>query len=292
MQDLQLVSDYQTNPVYRASFNQLAIDIFGLSFTPWIERGGWNERYICYSLLDGDRIVSNVSINKMDVNWEGRHLKALQIGTVMTHVDYRKRGLASQLMRTILDEHLPNIDFIYLFSNVHAAEFYRHFNFTEYTETQFSSELTIAALNGEGVCKLETDNSSDWATIQRLIAERVPVSSVLGVINDRHLLMFYCLIVYPDDLYYLMEEDALAIFKHEGSTLHLYDIVSRHAVNLDSAIAKIAGPATSRAVFHFVPDSTNLPVTKELMPTDDVLFIQPTLTHISQDFMFPSTSHA
>lgn len=51
---------------YRMSFNALTEKIFGFNFEQWYQDGYWKNQYIPYSLMDGDKVVSNVSVNIMD----------------------------------------------------------------------------------------------------------------------------------------------------------------------------------------------------------------------------------
>ena len=55
----------------RAAFNALAGEVFGLSFEEWYRQGCWTDRYIPYLLLDGDRAAANVSVNRMETDWDG-----------------------------------------------------------------------------------------------------------------------------------------------------------------------------------------------------------------------------
>jgi hypothetical protein len=83
--ELKLIHNYKDIAEYRQSFNQLAKSTFGIDFEKWYKNGFWDDRYICYSYRDEDKVVANVSINKMDVILEGERKRVLQIGTVMTH---------------------------------------------------------------------------------------------------------------------------------------------------------------------------------------------------------------
>ena len=111
MNSLKFITGYKDDKVLRSAFNRLAFKVFGIDFEGWYNIGGWNDRYICYSYADIDNIVSNVSINIMNVIREGKKKRGLQIGTVMTHPDYRGRGLSVFLMKRILEEHKKDFDF-------------------------------------------------------------------------------------------------------------------------------------------------------------------------------------
>ena len=57
-------------------------------------------------MADG-KIVSNVSVNTCDMNYDGRIVKLIQLGTVMTDPDYRGRGYARMLMEKIIEDYEP-----------------------------------------------------------------------------------------------------------------------------------------------------------------------------------------
>ncbi|MBF2595421.1 GNAT family N-acetyltransferase, partial [Listeria welshimeri] len=83
----QLISDYKDNELYRKTFNDLAESTFDINFEEWYKHGFWNDKYVCYSYLDKNKVIANVSINKMDLIYQGNDYRALHIGTVMTHPD-------------------------------------------------------------------------------------------------------------------------------------------------------------------------------------------------------------
>ena len=55
---LHFISDYKNDPAYRLSFNELAGKTFGIDFEKWYQLGFWNDRYVCYSFAEGNRIVA------------------------------------------------------------------------------------------------------------------------------------------------------------------------------------------------------------------------------------------
>ena len=54
-----------SNEAYHHSFSLLAQKTFGLSFQ------NWTDKYIPHVLLDGENVVSNVSVNIIDTMWKG-----------------------------------------------------------------------------------------------------------------------------------------------------------------------------------------------------------------------------
>jgi len=289
---LRLISDYKHQDNYRLSFNQLASETFGINFEPWYQAGGWGDRYICYSFADGEKIVANASINKMDLLWEGKSIRALQIGTVMTHPDYRGRGLGASLMNSILTEHEKAYDLIYLFGDASALGFYRKLGFAEITESQYSLKASGLAGAGIGLRKLDITNSSDMALIRRLISMCVPVSSTLAAVNHQYLLLFYCLLGFSAHLYYSAEQDSLVIYRIKEHTLHLYDVISTQQISLAKLLEQIVGPEVSHVRFHFAPDLPGHDILVEPLQTDDGLFVRPAPNWVTKPFTFPYTSRA
>jgi len=74
----QLISDYKYIEAYKKSFNELAKIVYRLDFKKWYETRCWNDNYICYSYVDGDKIIENASINKMTLVSNGKEYKAIQ----------------------------------------------------------------------------------------------------------------------------------------------------------------------------------------------------------------------
>ncbi len=292
MSKFNLIYDYKNNDNHRLSFNQLAKSVFGIDFEPWYQKGFWNDRYVCYSILDGSKVVSNISISKMDIVWEGQRKSVLQIGTVMTHPEYRKRGLSARLMNTILEEYEKKYDFIYLFANETVYNFYPKFGFEELKEYQFSSDIDICPAKPGKIRKLDISNEKDLEIILRLSSERKPISKVLGVTNDQALLLFYCMYVFAEDTYYLEEEDLVILFKQQEDKLHIYDLICNKEVNFKDILNKIASVENTRVHFHFTPDFKDINVNCSVYTPDYKLFIKPIPENITNKFVFPTTSHA
>ncbi|MCS4521567.1 GNAT family N-acetyltransferase [Clostridium botulinum] len=65
-------------------------------------------------MLDGDNVVSNVSVNIIDFLILGEEKRYVQIGTVMTDEEYRGQGLCRALMERVIKEWEDKCDLIYL----------------------------------------------------------------------------------------------------------------------------------------------------------------------------------
>lgn len=274
MGELTFYKDYKHIDVLRKSFNELATNNLGLRFEELYENGYWNHRYIPYSYVDGDKVIANVSVNLMDLIINGERKKAIQLGTVSTHPNYRGKGLATNLINKIIAEYENDYDFIYAYANETVTDFYSKLGFKRTTEFQFYIDYLPFDLKKSGVRKLDGSNKADLDFIYDYARQRIPVSSKIGTINSEHILMFYCLYVFNNDLYYIEGEDAIVIYKTEGEILHLFDVVSKKEVKIDRILSRIAHIYTNKIVFHFTPQYPNLKIKKEVYHGDAVLFVK------------------
>lgn len=293
MNNLTLIHDYKDLSPYRHSFNQLARETFGIDFEQWYLDGHWNDRYLCYSYLDGDRVAANVSVNKMTLILEGQRRNALQIGTVMTHPAYQRKGLAKALMQIVLDTYETEYDLIYLFANPEAAEFYPRLGFTTLTETQFSLTVNIEKASPGRLRKMNPSRKVDRMIIDRLIVARQPLSFVCGVEYADHILAFYSYNILNDAWHYYEEEDVIVLYKQEHTTLHLYDIIATNSVDFDALACHLAQQEDIRKIlFYFTPDLFN--VDPDVIETwsEDLLFIKPAAFTIESKFKYPITAQA
>lgn len=296
MGEYQLISDYKQIKKYKESFNELAKQVFNLDFKQWYDKGCWNDNYICYSYVDGNKVIANASVNKMIVISNGKEYKAIQVGTVMTHPDYRHQGLAAKLMREIIDIYEKDYDFIYLFANDTVLEFYPKFGFEKVKESRFSlktSDLKKQTDKKSALRKLDINNQADFELMKEFAVERIPVSSIVGVKNNEHLLMFYFIVAFNDAIYYLEEDESIIIFEQEDNNLHIFDIISKKRVGIDTILSRIVSANTEIINFYFTPDYYSKNIHAEyITENNDTLFIRPLLKNEAKHFLFPLTSHS
>jgi len=275
MKDLKFAKDYRDNTLVRNSFNELAGNVFrGINFENWYKAGYWKDKYNPYSLLDGDKIVANVSVNEIDLVIDGQVKKAIQIGTVMTHSDYRNKGLSRELMNRIITDYENKHDLMYLFANHNVLDFYPKFGFKPVTEYQYSINYNFNSYKNATIHKLDCQNLDDLHFIYQFAAERLPVSMKLGTKNTEELLMFYCLNVFTNDLYYIKDENVIVIYQIKEDILHIFDIISKEEFEIVNVLQSIANEQTQKIVFHYMPDYKGLNYEIEEFHDDTVLFVR------------------
>ncbi|WP_175384422.1 GNAT family N-acetyltransferase [Bacillus sp. FJAT-27225] len=282
---------YLDNPQLRDSFIQLAGNVFGISFRNWMDKGYLTSNYIPYSFINNEKVIANVSANQLGLLIDGQKKNALQIGTVMTHPDYRGEGLARQLMELVLEDVHGQYDLIYLFANRTVLDFYPKFGFMPVSEHMFSIKLTERKGPLPKMRKLNIDNEEERALLYRLASERSPVSSVFSALGTEELLMFYCLNAFSEKIYYLEEEQLIAIFEEKAREMHVYDLIFQKEMDLKRALSKISGPETRRAVLHFTPDGDGVSWDIEKFDSSEVLFVRKG-TFLPKVFKHPLTAQA
>jgi GNAT superfamily N-acetyltransferase len=273
VEQLQFAKNYQANQTLRISFNDLAKTTLGINFEPWYEKGFWTNRYEPYSFIDGVKVVANVSVNKLDLIINGELKKAIQIGTVMTHSHYQNRGLSKRLMNKVLGDYEEQVDVIYLFANHSVLDYYPKFGFKAVDEHLFSMKFSGSINASSHIEKLNPTCSRDLAFIYEFAKKRQPISQYLSTSNTAELVMFYSMYVFPENIVYLKDENVIIIYKQEGDTLHLYDVISQIPFQIDSVLAGIADEKTMKVVFYFTPELT-LDVEYEKYDDSGAMFVK------------------
>ncbi|MGL4337019.1 MAG: GNAT family N-acetyltransferase, partial [Turicibacter sp.] len=180
---------YQDNESLRNSFNQLTEKTYGFEFKQWYEDGYWTDKYVPYSLIDGDQVVANVSVNIMDFLVRGEEKRFIQIGTVMTDESYRNQGLSKALIEIVLKEYEEKCDLIYLFANDSVIDFYPKFGFKKSEQYQYATTLPKTEHLSK-LKKLDMNHDSDRELVYQLASSTCSYSK-LSMINNPSLIMFY-----------------------------------------------------------------------------------------------------
>lgn len=276
MKELNFVKDYKQDNRLRQSLSELAISVFGISFEEWYIKGFWNDRYIPYSFHDNGKIVANVSVNLVDLIIAGQKIRAVQIGTVMTHPDYRNRGLSRSLLEKVLAEYEGKTDVIYLFANIEVVNFYPKFGFEEVEEDEFYMAYKHKQTASTTIRKLDGKVIEDLLIIKSAAQRRKSLSQMFSTEGAWGILLFYCLNVFHEQIYYIEEDEAIVICEMKENTLHLYDVIVSHTVAIEDLLGKIANFDTKEVIFHFTPENLSALSRRRLPKDNGVLFVRTT----------------
>ena len=289
---MELVFNYKNNDTLRKSFNDLAEKTFGISFEEWYEKGLWENKYECYSIVEEDKIISNLSVNKLKFLIDGKEKTALQIGTVMTDEKERNMGLSKKLMEFVLEKFEKEYDIIYLFANDTVLNFYPKFGFRKMTQRQISISEKIEKNSIYNFRKLHMDSLDDLVILKKSGINRIPNARNFDVINGYEILFWYCLNVFRDNIYFDEKNEVLVIYSYDGDALNIHDIVLGKKQDYKKIIGSIIGEDTKVINLDFNLETDNIEIVEKLVEDDDnSLFVKGELDE-NISFIHPVTSHA
>lgn len=228
----ELKVNYKNDTHLRHELNNLAHDTFGIDFEKWYEYGAWDERYVPYSYFLDGKIIANASANILRFIINHQIIPVVQIGTVMTRDEFRGQGLASDLIKKIIDDYKDHTELIYLFPNENAMDFYKNLGFKEITDHLFSLKMTPEDLKYE-IKKLNYHEDHDRLMIQDLINKNKYYSQKFSVLDHQAISNWYCINILGDCICYCEALKALILAKVKDHTLHVYDIISEECFSLE-----------------------------------------------------------
>ncbi len=275
----------------RESFFSLASEVFGLSFSAWYQGGYWTEHYRPYALVEDGAVIANVSANLFSTRWRGTPLPCLQIGTVMTHPQYRGRGCAAKLLRYLLADCAPRCGLVYLYANDSVLEFYPKFGFVPAPEYEYSLPVQSAAGDWR---RLHLDDPQDLSLLRACYAQSNPFSE-LPMEENFGLLMFHCGSFYRDCVWYSARLRLVCVAEQQEDVLYCHDFYGpAGTASLAVAVSGLAAAQTRRAVLGFAPKDTAGCGCAPLLSPDETFFVQAEQAAFfgQHPLRFPALSHA
>lgn len=231
----------------RASFNELTRKTFCFDFEGWYEAGHWGDFYIPHVLLDGEKVVSNVSVNLMQFDVCGVKKNYIQLGTVMTDEAYRGQGLNREIMEKILTEYIDKVDGIYLFGNDDVLNYYPKFGFKPAKEYEYYMPLVEKC----GSKKIENTDANPYTIKKINLADKQQAERLYQFLYDYKvdatktnqndsmymnenvcLYQFWFAAGYGDSIYYVEEMDAYVVADVEEGSLHIHQIFGKQEVDV------------------------------------------------------------
>ena len=286
---MTIETNYRDNEALRNSFNELAGKIFGgLNFENWYRNGFWKDNYIPYSVVIDGKVVSNISVNTCDMNYDGRIVKLIQLGTVMTDPGYRGRGYARLLMEKILEKYEGKVDGIYLYGNDSVVDFYPKFGFRKSKEYRYSKAVEI---DNDRTAKLvPMAEKSDFDKMARIL-DSTEQNAKLYMVNNPGLYMFYLSQFMKENTFYIEDLGSYAIAEIDSDTLNLHAIIGN--APLDDVIASF-GKDIKNAVLCFTPHDATGYDKSEVFEEDTTFFVRGKFfDETAEDaFMFQEITHA
>lgn len=284
------VTNYKNNDALRHSFNELTGKTFCFNFVEWFNNGFWSDKFIPCSLVDGEKIIANVSVNLMDFNMDGTEKHYIQIGTVMTDEEYRGQGLSRYLMERVIAEYKEKVDGIYLFGGDSVVNFYSKFGLIRGTEYQYTKAVNVE----NSKMQIENVNMADKIKRQNFLdAVKKSVSNGRLSMDNFGLTSFWATGPMGDLVYYYADEDAYVIAYIKKGNLWIYQIISTHKVDLEKIISSF-GSTIKEVTLGFTPyDSNGYDVRKFHKDDCTLFYLGKDLENIEKKkLIFPTLSHA
>lgn len=276
-------------PDLRQSFFELARQVFGLDFEPWYQAGYWSEDYRPFVLAYKGRVVSCVAVNEIRTRINGADKRFIQLGTVMTHPDFRGQGLARFILEQALEE-TAEADGVYLFANDSVLDFYPKFGFRPEKEAQCRTAVSPRKGN---VRKLDLDSPVDRELLISHYLEQNNPYSAFPMLGNTGLLMFYCGNFWKEDVFLLEDFDTVAIALPEGEQFTCCELFGDGKAPLTELLGILAGHFSLEKAALGFPSAEKLP----LFPykeEDSTLFVLEGKENPCQNgaMLFPFLSHA
>lgn len=293
MKEFKLVKAYQSHDALRQSFNDLVEKTFGLDFEDWYQNGFWSENYIPYSMVASDEVVANVSVNIINVMWNGDKKHFIQLGTVMTREEYRNQGLIRRLMQEIEKDYVEKAEGMYLFANDSVLSFYPKFGFEKETEYQYSKE--VHPKGARTALQIPMKEKKDWDKLEQVIKSSANYSN-FEMIDNVQLIMFYVTKFMQENVYYIEKLNIYVIAEIEEGNLLIHAVYANTPVDitiLDSVIEAF-GKEIRNVTLGFTSMDVKGYAIHEIQEDDTTLFVKgKSLAGLeNHKVMFPTLSHA
>lgn len=293
-------TEVKNNNVLRGSFNRLTKNTFAFDFEEWYQAGYWEDLYIPHVMLDGDKVVSDISVNIMQFDLCGVKKNYIQLGTVMTDDNYKGQGLNSIIMQNVLKEYQNKVDGIYLFANNSALDYYPKFGFKPSKEYEYFMPCNYTEdLKPYKVNKLCAGQPGHIKQLYNIIknflddTENINQNDGMYMSGNPGLYQFWMMAGFENNIYYLPENKVYIVAKLEGNILYIYQVFGKKKIEVKRFV-KSFGENVTEAVFGYTPVNKEDFQVREHKEDDCTLFIMgESLQSIEMDKMlFPVLSHA
>ncbi len=226
---MNIVSGYRNDKQLRDSFNALAEQSFGLNFEGWYQNGFWGDNYDPHSVVIDGRVVSNVSVNRTDLQIGGKRCRILQLGTVMTDPEYRGRGYGRAIMDYI-ERKYADVDGIYLFGNDGVVDYYPKFGFRPGLEMEYRK--TVDFRGARTAQQVIMDGPDGWAKLAAAM-EKSSFPEGCRMVDNPGLIFFYVSQFMQEAVYYIPHLDAWVIAEPEDGELLIHNIFAAESVTIE-----------------------------------------------------------
>jgi len=248
----------------------------------------WHENSTPFVLWEGNQPVAHVGVLEIELSSGDDTFRVPGLHAVCTHPEHRGKGLARQLMESALVHCDERFDTAVLFADVPAM--YAKFGFRTLDQRAF--RIAVQPVDTHDGFRPVTPER-DLVALHAILAEREPVSRVLGCVRTEY--MFFCDLLIAglgfEHIHYAEDLDAYVVGRVQGETLFLLDVVARRMPSLRALLEHLDRPIRE-VRFGFVPDQLEVGATVVTTSlADDIFMVRGPWPGPPAPFRFPFMAH-
>ncbi|MBW4564654.1 MAG: GNAT family N-acetyltransferase [Mojavia pulchra JT2-VF2] len=269
-------------------FDLLEVTFPGISSAAECARklgASWEAASTPFIRLHDDIAITHVGVVEIPMQIMGQKVTVGGIHAVSTHPEFRRRGY----YREVMNEVLEYCDQLYetLVLTTSQPELYQPFGFRVVEENIFKVKCGSIG-STYGLRTLDFADAQDLTLLHRLLETRVPVSNIVGVVNEK---AAFCVNEGSRPLHYAQDLDLIACLEIEDTRLHLFDIVATQIYPLQNILARIP-QLIEEVVIYFSPELLNIENVQALPYVIDeaVLMVRGKFAAEEQKFMLPRSA--
>ena len=229
---------------YQGLLNVLMKQTF-LDFQFWYDLNLWDANYESYSIIQDDKLVSNICVFKTNIVFSGKHFNALSVGAVATKAEYRKKGYSRLIMQHIIDKY-SNVP-MYLSANETVVDFYPKFGFKRIYEKLPVAKYVIN--NDIEPVKFDINDK-----LCEYVYKKVNFSPVLDCLNTAAVNLFHIHWGYLKDcIYDIQALDTVVIAEQNKNKLKIKGVFSLRDVCFTDLLMNLPFKGVDIIEFGFMP---------------------------------------
>ncbi|MGE7632851.1 GNAT family N-acetyltransferase [Bacillus paramycoides] len=234
-------------------------EVFGITSQTWQDfsaKGYWDYTYKALSFLQDDSVIANAAAFSLPLLINGEKISAAGIQSVMTHPDFRRQGLMTQLLNKLIEEIDKQCECILLFTE--NPKLYTSFGFQIVQEYLMTVPYDKKNNKDSLLRKLDFYNEEDRQLISETIANSQRLSNMFSTLNYQP--SFYLNMYdskWNEKLYYSKKLDTMIVYEVENEKLKLFGVFALVLPILDELCEEIS-ESFKEIEFYFYPDQLGI----------------------------------
>jgi len=208
----------------------------------------WDKASIPFIVKQGQEIIAHLGLWPFEFIIQGKHYNGVALHGICTKEAFRNKGHFTKLMQEASKFTKENYDFSFLFTD--KPYLYEKFGFKVLEEHDFLYNF-VSKGGGFKIRKMDLDTPEDLNLVQKLYANRVPLSNCFSIAKENVVTTLNLGFV---PVYYIEELDVLIVYQIKEDALYVKDVVARKNYALDEVLSSIPDKF-SKVILQFSPDN-------------------------------------